>query len=124
MFEQYQTNNALEPDTGVLTFGLWTLLAISNTERGAHSHETKGRMGASSTSASETILNAGRRDSASHSCEGVEEQQLEPETAPEGSDPVIASVHQELITDEVNSKSKTRKGLSQNLLKALLSNAS
>lgn len=62
---------------------------------------TKGNVGFKSTSDFETILKAGKRDSANCDCERAEEQQVEPATAPQDADDSMATVIQKVIVDEV-----------------------
>lgn len=61
----------------------------------------KGMIEATSTSAWEPILNAGKGDDASHNCQGVEEPHVKSVPASEDEDDSVSSVLQEEISDKI-----------------------
>lgn len=63
----------------------------------------KRKMDVTSKSAWETILTTDKSNDAIRSCQGVEENQVEPGLAPEYGDDPIATALQEVIGDEVKS---------------------
>lgn len=65
---------------------------------------SKDRKKATSTSPWETILIASNSNEANRDCQRVQEQQVEPELAPEEDDDLIATVLQEVIANEVRSQ--------------------
>lgn len=56
------------------------------------------------SSAWETILNAGKSNDANGHCQGVEKKQVEPGPAPEHEDDLIATTLQDMIANEIKSQ--------------------
>lgn len=65
---------------------------------------TESKKEAARTSAWKTILAAAKSDDVNCNCQGVAEQQVEPEPAPKDDDDMIITVLQKLIADYVKSQ--------------------